>query len=138
MKNYNKRMIALIIAFIMVFNICPSIFVSAAEALAEYSQSLYYVADANYETNTEFPNSGVENGIFEVYETNTDYSGRSIIRWFFDYTTGKLSINGSGSLGSDSKPWSHLKQYIKSVEISEGIVNIGNRSFYNYNILSCI
>ena len=50
------------------------------------------------------------------------------INWTFDAESGKLSIFGKGEMTDYSEtnsPWQEYKASIKSVEISDGVTNIG-------------
>ena len=49
------------------------------------------------------------------------------ITWALDETTGVLTITGTGAI--TSHPWLERKEQIKSVEIGEGVTELGNYAF---------
>lgn len=58
--------------------------------------------------------------------------------WSFDSTTGILTISGTGAMrdygyisgvGTEYAPWNHIRESIRSVVVSEGIMHIGNNAF---------
>lgn len=64
------------------------------------------------------------------------------LTWSFDSSTGKLTISGTGAMkGYDyytSVPWYPYCSSIKTVEISEGVTNIGRYAFYDCRSLTSI
>ena len=60
------------------------------------------------------------------------------LSWTFNLQSGKLSIQGTGAIPDYSKnsstnvqPWKVYRDYITSIELSEGITTIGNYAFSN-------
>ncbi len=58
------------------------------------------------------------------------------------YSEGILSISGVGTMNDYTKvrkaPWEKYWGDIKTVHVSEGVINIGNYAFYNCSQLSSI
>lgn len=77
-------------------------------------------------------------------EPRETYSGTcgDKVNWNFQPSTGKLTVSGFGEMFSyantESTPWSSLKSSITSVEIKEGITNIGANAFCNCNNLKTV
>ena len=64
----------------------------------------------------------------------TVYSGScgTNVRYSLDTSTGLLSITGTGPMANysyASSPWYSNRSYVKTVEISDGVTNIGYRAF---------
>ena len=65
------------------------------------------------------------------------------IYWSFDNETGKLTIYGEGEMYHDnwygsSVPWKSEKSNIKSVDILEGVTNVGSWSFQGCDALTSV
>ena len=65
----------------------------------------------------------------EVYEGSCGTN----VRYSLDTSTGLLSITGTGAMNNynyySSVPWYSNKEYVKTVEISNGVTSIGNYAF---------
>ena len=73
----------------------------------------------------------------------TVYSGScgTNVKYSLDTSTGLLSITGTGAMtnySSSSAPWYSKSDYIKSVEIADGVTSIGNYAFYYCNSLTSV
>ena len=72
------------------------------------------------------------------------YSGScgTNVRYSLDTSTGLLSITGTGSMSNYSNPyyagWYSNKEYVKTVEISDGVTSIGETAFYNCSKLTSV
>ncbi|MCL2023942.1 MAG: leucine-rich repeat protein, partial [Oscillospiraceae bacterium] len=79
------------------------------------------------------PTSGTAGLIDDVF---CEFGGKNIT-WSFNSKTGQLSLNGKGEMDDASPnhgfypPWYHLREKVKKIVISEGIVNIGTDAFLN-------
>ena len=67
MKKFNKRMMALLVAFIMLLNLCPSFIVSVAAE--EFAEEFF----PEYSTETDYPTYSTETD-YPIYSTQTDFS----------------------------------------------------------------
>ncbi len=76
------------------------------------------------------------------WEANINGTCGENLTWEFDESCGTLTINGSGDMTDyshkDSVPWYNYRSFIKNVNISEGITNIGDRAFDNYADLTSV
>ena len=74
----------------------------------------------------------------EVYEGSCGEN----VSYSLDTSTGLLSITGTGAMTdysySSSAPWYSNKEYIKVVEISDGVTSIGKYAFYNCSGLTSV
>lgn len=59
--------------------------------------------------------------------------------WFFDESTGTLTITGTGDMEYyDPAPWEYLKQDIKAVVICDGVTSIGDSAFLDCTALESV
>ena len=74
----------------------------------------------------------------EVYEGSCGEN----VSYSLDTSTGLLSITGTGSMSNYSNPyyagWYSNKEYVKTVEISDGVTSIGETAFYNCSKLTSV
>ena len=71
----------------------------------------------------------------------SDSAQGNTINWTFDAESGKLSIFGKGEMTDYSEtnsPWQEYKASIKSVEISDGVTNIGANAFSGCTLLTSV
>ena len=60
------------------------------------------------------------------------------LSWSLD-DSGKLTISGSGDMvNRGSSPWFNYKDFIKSIEIKDGVTSIGSFAFHSFSSLSSI
>lgn len=79
-----------------------------------------------------------ENGKTIVNGTVTD-----TISWTLDLLTNTITLTGTGEMPafqeySNKAPWCDYKQYIRRVVIGDGITNVGQNSFYEYNNIDSV
>ena len=63
------------------------------------------------------------------------------LTWSFDSSTSTLTISGTGAMpsyNSTSVPWLSNLDYIRLVNIAEGVTSIGNQAFYNCSNLTSV
>ncbi len=65
----------------------------------------------------------------------------SNVTWDFDYTTGTLTISGTGAMvdfayGDNTSAFRPLKDLVKKVVIADGVASIGEFAFYGYTNLT--
>jgi len=74
----------------------------------------------------------------EVYEGSCGTN----VRYSLDTNTGLLSITGTGAMNNynyySSVPWYSNKEYVKTVEISNGVTSIGDYAFYKCSGLTSV
>ena len=62
------------------------------------------------------------------------------VSWAYD-GAGTLTISGTGAMADfdySTQPWKDLRKYIKSAEISDGVVNIGCYAFYSCSAMQTL
>ena len=101
----------------------------------------FLIPDENFAThtrNSEFT-SDAFNAAYPMAKTpyvrNIAASGTvsSSISWVLDGDTGTLTVSGSGIIPSyryNDPPWYPYRESIKSIVVSEGITEVGERAFY--------
>ncbi len=90
-------------------------------------------------TSFNMPAGNVEiKATFKV-KSGTCGDGSSNLTWEIDYTTGTLTISGTGKMADwgdvDSVPWYPARDSIKSLVIADGVTSIGDRAFNGYSNL---
>lgn len=109
MKKFNKRMMALLVAFIMLLNLCPSFIFSVAaeefteEYYPEYSTETDY---PTYSTETDYPNYSTETDFTsakEIYVNQTEmaYTVGYDCLTYFSFTPTESGIYNFTSLASE-------------------------------------
>ena len=83
--------------------------------------------------------------LLSVLNINAEvYSGScgTNVRYSLDTSTGVLSITGTGSMSNYSNPyyapWYSNKEYVKTVEISNGVTSIGETAFFRCSGLTSV
>lgn len=89
------------------------------------------------ETSFDMPAGNVEvKATYKIVSGNCGENGDNVT-WKIDYTTGTLTISGTGNMNNwadtDSVPWYPVKESIKSVVISDGVTSIGDSAFNGYS-----
>ena len=81
-------------------------------------------------------------GVMLVSAATSSTSGKvGNYTWSFNESTGKLKLTGSGDMPSFSSldpPWSNYGDHIKSVDLPNGLKNIGDRAFEDCSNLTSI
>ena len=107
-------------------NLVENVQVSAAKAKNPYSSSIYSI-EAKSTTDDINKNTDSNKIITGTCGVNVNY--------LYNEDTGKLVISGSGDMndfwGSEIGPWGEYKDYIKTVEIKDGVTSIGVYAFSN-------
>ncbi len=79
---------------------------------------------------------------YVIGRTYTFTAQQAEFTWYFDETTGKLTISGSGPMDDYSTtkpaPWKEYASQITEIEISEGITTIGRQAFKNLTALETL
>ncbi|MCR5286395.1 MAG: leucine-rich repeat protein, partial [Saccharofermentans sp.] len=90
-------------------------------------------------TSFNMPAGNVEIKATYKVKSGTCGDGSSNLTWEIDYTTGTLTISGTGKMADwgdvDSVPWYPARDSIKSVVIADGVTSIGDRAFNGYSNL---
>ena len=63
-----------------------------------------------------------------------DRDGTEETSWFFDRTTGTLTVSGTGRMENfavNETPWENIREQIQSVVIGEGITSVGHYAFFD-------
>jgi len=75
-----------------------------------------------------------------LHGTCGTYGKEADVVWDFDYTTGTLTISGTGGMGeydtSERPSYEPLKDLVKKVVIADGVASIGEFAFYGYTNLT--
>ena len=107
-------------------NLVENVQVPAAKAKNPYSSSIYST-EAKLTTDDINENTDSNKIITGTCGVNVNY--------LYNEDTGKLVISGSGDMndfwGSEIGPWGEYKDYIKTVEIKDGVTSIGVYAFSN-------
>ena len=91
-------------------------------------------------TTFNMPAGNVEIKATYKVKSGTCGDSGSDLTWDLDYTTGTLTVSGTGNMANwgdtDAVPWYKAKESIKSVVIAEGVTSIGDRAFNGYSNLA--
>ena len=76
-------------------------------------------------------------------DTDTDTSGDcgNDLKWYYDSSTNKLTINGTGDMdeySSSLPPWESWLQSMSTIYIENGVTSVGNNAFENSASLTTV